>query len=245
MPTPKHVAITKALREQCRDLPVGSRLPSEKDLAIQFEVSRMTVRQALDALATDGRVERVPGLGTFVRRPTVAMGPYLTSFTEDMRSRGMRPSSRLIALEQVEASPDVATDLGVEVGSPVIRLERLRFADDEPMCLEEGHLPARLERIVEDADLEGSLHAVLAAAGVVIASARRRVRAVSAPSRDAQLLRLPDRATALEIVDVFYDANRRPIQRARSRYRPDRYEVMSDLRPAVPPDPHDFPEATP
>ncbi|MGI5151921.1 GntR family transcriptional regulator [Plantactinospora sp. CA-294935] len=236
MSTPKHVAITNALREQCRNLPVGSRLPSEKDLAVRFEVSRMTVRQALDALATDGRVERVPGLGTFVRRPTVAMGPHLTSFTEDMRSRGLRPSSRLVAIEEVAASPEVALDLGVEVDSPVIRLERLRFADDEPMCLEDAHLPARFQRVLEAAELEGSLHEVLAKAGVVMAAARRRVRAVPAPSRDAQLLGLPEHAPALEIVDVFYDPNRRPAQRSRSRYRHDRYEVMSDLhRPSTEP----------
>ncbi|MEE6308824.1 GntR family transcriptional regulator [Plantactinospora veratri] len=236
MSTPKHVAITNALREQCRNLPVGSRLPSEKDLAVRFEVSRMTVRQALDALATDGRVERVPGLGTFVRRPTVAMGPNLSSFTEDMRSRGLRPSSRLVAIEEVAASPEVALDLGVEVESPVIRLERLRFADDEPMCLEDAHLPARFQRILEAAELEGSLHEVLARAGVVVAAARRRVRAVPAPSRDAQLLGLPEHAPALEIVDVFYDTNRRPAQRSRSRYRHDRYEVMSDLhRPSSEP----------
>lgn len=236
MSTPKHVAITTALREQCRNLPVGSRLPSEKDLAMRFEVSRMTVRQALDALASDGRVERVPGLGTFVRRPTVAMGPHLTSFTEDMRARGLRPSSRLVAIEEIAASPEVAVDLGVEAGSPVIRLERLRFADDEPMCLEDAHLPARFQRILEDAELEGSLHEVLARAGVVVAAARRRVRAVPAPSRDAQLLGLPEHAPALEIVDLFYDANRRPAQRSRSRYRHDRYEVMSDLhRPSTEP----------
>ncbi|GIG90443.1 GntR family transcriptional regulator [Plantactinospora endophytica] len=235
MSTPKHVAITNALREQCRSLPVGSRLPSEKDLAARFEVSRMTVRQALDALAGDGRLERIPGSGTFVRRPTVAMGPNLTSFTEDMRSRGLRPSSRLVAIEEVAASPEVALDLGVEADTPVIRLERLRFADDEPMCLEDAHLPARFQRILDGADLEGSLHEVLAQAGVVVAAARRRVRAVPAPSRDAQLLGLPEHAPALEIVDVFYDGNRRPAQRSRSRYRHDRYEVKSDLhRPAEP-----------
>jgi GntR family transcriptional regulator len=236
MSTPKHVAITNALREQCRDLPAGTRLPSEKELAAQFEVSRMTVRQALDALAADGRVERVPGSGTFVRRPTVAMGPNLTSFSEDMRSRGLRPSSRLIALEEVPATVEIAEDLGVEVESPVIRMERLRFADDEPMCLEEGHLPIRLQRVVDDADLEGSLHEVLAKAGIVVATARRRVRAVIAPSRDAQLLGLPDQAPALEIVDVFCDTNYRPAHRSRSRYRFDRYEVMSELRRAAHPE---------
>ncbi|MDQ7909406.1 GntR family transcriptional regulator [Phytohabitans sp. ZYX-F-186] len=230
MPTPKHVAITNALREECRDLPAGSRLPSEKDLATRFEVSRMTVRQALDALVTDGRVERVPGLGTFVRRPTVAMGPGLTSFTEDMRGRGLRPSSRLIALEDMPAPADVADDLGVAAASRVMRLERLRFADDEPMCLEEGHLPIRFERLLAGADLEGSLHQVLASAGVVVTSAHRRVRAAVALSRDAQLLGLPAGAPALEIIDVFFDANGRAVQRAHSRYRADRYEVMSDLR---------------
>jgi GntR family transcriptional regulator len=236
MPTPKHVAITNALREECRELPVGSRLPSEKELAVRFEVSRMTVRQALDALADEGRVERVPGLGTFVRRPTVAMGPSLTSFSEDMRARGLRPSSRLIGLEEVTAPPEVAPDLAVDVGSPVIRLERLRFADEDPMCLEEAHLPARFQRVLDDADLEESLHEVLAKAGTVVTTARRRVRAVPAPSRDAQLLGLPEHAPALEIVDVFFDAGRRPVHRSRSRYRHDRYEVMSDLyRSAHPP----------
>ncbi|MDG4832803.1 GntR family transcriptional regulator [Solwaraspora sp. WMMD1047] len=235
MSTPKHVAITNALRERCRELPVGSRLPAEKELAVQFEVSRMTVRQALDALAADGRVERVPGLGTFVRRPTVAMGPHLTSFSEDMRNRGLRPSSRLIAIEEVTATGEVATDLGVDPASPVIRLERLRFADDEPMCLEDAHLPSRLQRVLDDADLEGSLHEVLAKAGIVIAAARRRVRAVPAPARDARLLGLPEHAPALEIVDLFFDTGRRPVQRSRSRYRHDRYEVQSDLfRPADP-----------
>ena len=234
MSTPKHLAITNALRQQCRGLSAGTRLPSEKELAVQFEVSRMTVRQALDALAAEGRVERVPGSGTFVRRPTVAMGPNLTSFSEDMRGRGLRPSSRLIALEEVSATPEVAADLGVDADSAVIRMERLRFADDEPMCLEEGHLPVRLQRVVDDADLEGSLHEVLAKAGIVVASAHRKVRAVIVPSRDAQLLGLPETAPALEIVDVFYDTSRRPAHRSRSRYRFDRYEVMSELHRAGP-----------
>lgn len=234
MPTPKHVAITNALRERCRTLPVGSRLPAEKELAAEFGVSRMTVRQALDALSADGRVERVPGLGTFVRRPTVAMGPNLTSFSEDMRARGLRPSSRLIALEQVLAPPEVAADLGLEAGAPVMRLERLRFADDDPMCLEEAHLPMRFQRVLDDADLELSLHEALEKAGTVIATGRRRVRSVPAPSRDAHLLGLPDHAPALEIVDIFWDTSRRPVHRSRSCYRFDRYEVMSDLRRSYP-----------
>jgi GntR family transcriptional regulator len=232
MPTPKHVAITNSLREQSRDLAVGTRLPSEKELAVTFEVSRMTVRQALDALAAEGRVERVPGSGTFVRRPTVEMGPNLTSFSEDMRARGLFPGSRLIAYEQVTAPADVAKDLGVEPDGKVIRMERLRFADDEPMCLEVAYLPMRFRRVLDDVDLESSLHEALTKAGTVIASGTRRVRAVTAPARDAELLGLGTQAPALEIVDVFCDPSRRPVHRSRSRYRFDRYEVMTELHRA-------------
>jgi GntR family transcriptional regulator len=230
MPTPKHVSITNALREECRDLAVGTRLPSEKELAVRFEVSRMTVRQALDALEAEGRVERVPGSGTYVRRPTVAMGPNLTSFTEDMTARGLLPRSRVVALDEVLAAQDVADDLGVAAESKVIRLERLRFADDEPMCVEVAYLPLRFRRVLDDADLEGSMHQALAKSGTVITYGTRRVRAATVQSSDAQLLGLPDQAPALEIVDVFCDANRRPVHRSRSRYRFDRYEVMSELR---------------
>jgi GntR family transcriptional regulator len=158
-----------------------------------------------------------------------------------MRARGLRPSSRLIALEEVAADPEVASDLGVEPDAPVIRMERLRFADDEPMCLEEALLPTRFRRIVDDADLEGSLHELLAKSGVVVASARRRVQAVIAPARDAQLLGLPEQAPALEIVDVFCDTGRRPVHRSRSRYRFDRYEVMSELRRGATPPPEELP----
>jgi len=160
------------------------------------------------------------------------MGPNLTSFSEDMRARGLLPSSRLIAYEDVAAPAEIAAGLGVEADAKVIRMERLRFADHEPMCIEVAYLPMRFRRVLDDADLEGSLHEALATAGTVIASGTRRVRAVTATARDTELLGVPSEAPALEIVDIFCDTSSRVVHRSCSRYRFDRYEVMTELRRA-------------
>lgn len=229
---PKYLAISADLRERCLKMSVGARLPSERRLAAEFRVSLMTVRQALGELASTGWVERLAGSGTFVRRPTVEMGPSLTSFTEDMRRRNLTPSARLMRFEQVAADLDVAHELGVDPGDEVITVERLRLADAEPMCHEITHLPRRLFDVLDSADLEGSLHEVLTKAGIVLTSATRYVRAVPAPARECRLLDLPDSSPALEITDTFYDARNRPTQTARSRYRFDRYEVLSELTPS-------------
>lgn len=226
------MSIQGRLRERSAALPVGTRLPSERQLAQEFEVSPMTVRQALAELAQEGRVTRVPGIGTFVRRPVVAMGPTLTSFTEDMRRRGLEPSARPLDLRVTGADPEVAHNLGVDAGDDVVQLRRLRLADGEPMCVELGHLPVRLLPALERSDLTGSLHAVLADEDIVLGVAMRRVQVGFASTEECELLDLPDGAATLEIVDTFLDLAEQPVHTARSRYRPDRYEVLSRLERA-------------
>jgi GntR family transcriptional regulator len=222
----KHGAITARLREELRSEPVGTRLPPEREMAERFLVSRMTLRQALDQLEAEGRIERVRGSGTFTRRPTVAMGPALTSFTEDMRARELTPSSRLLGFTRVLPESAVQQALSLPRGEEVVWMERLRFADDEPICMEVAQFPGRLQRLLEEADLEQSVHAALIAGGVVPSSVVRHVKAVVADQRETRLLGLSPDAPALEVLDVFSDASGRPIQHARSRYRFDRYEVQ-------------------
>ena len=224
--TPKYRGITAALRDELRNQPVGTQLPSERELAERFAVSRMTLRQALDELEVEGRITRVRGSGSFVRRPTVAMGPTLTSFTEDMRARGMSPTSRLLGFELIEAGT-ASGELLAEVPEDVIQVERLRLADDEPMCIEVAQFPAQLQGLLESGDLEHSVHAILRAGGIELTSLVRRVRAVAAGPRESRLLGLQVGAPALEVFDIFQDSSGRTVQWARSRYRADRYEVMT------------------
>ena len=238
-PVPKYREITAVLRDELRTQPVGTQLSSERELAERFAVSRMTLRQALDELEEEGRITRVRGSGSFVARPTVAMGPTLTSFTEDMRARGLEPSSRLLGFERIDPR-DAPGDLMAVVPEEVIQIERLRLADDEPMCVEVAQFPIHLQQMLEAGDLEQSVHAVLRSGGVELASLVRRVRAVAAGTRESRLLGLPEGAPTLEVFDTFQDSSGRTVQWARSRYRADRYEVMTQTSrtPATPEVPH-------
>lgn len=226
----KYRRIVDAMLDEMRHKPQGERLPSERVLAERFEVSRMTLRQALDELEQAGWIERVHGSGTFVRRPVVSLGQVLTSFTQDMRARGLTPSATLLGFDVVPAPAEVASELGLPAGEEVVWIERLRFAEGEPMCVEVSHFPIRFRQLLETGDLESSVHDLLRGSGVNIASLVRRVCARTATSRTARLLDLSDNASTLEIDDVFADDSQQPVQHARSYYRPDRYVVSVQVR---------------
>lgn len=225
----KYRLIADSLRRRCMSLPEGTQLPAEKELALTYQVSAMTVRQALDVLVDEGLLARVNGRGTYVQRHAIAKGDELTSFPEDMRLRGLEPSTRLLGVDIVAATDPVATDLRLSAGHKVLQIERLRLADAEPMCLETAHLPESYAREIADR-ADGSLHSALASLGVRLVSGTRRIRAVLTSDRQSSLLGLPLGAPALRIVQVFADEHSRPVQRADSYYRADRYEAYTRVR---------------
>ena len=231
----KYIEILDLLRARSAGLPIGTRLASERALAEEFKVSVMTVRQSLARLADEGWVRRAPGSGTYVSRPTVAMGPSLTSFTEDMRSRGFVPSSAVLRFEEISPDLDTITTLSLPPRENAFVLERLRYADDEPMCHEIGLYPGRLRNILLSTDLTGSVHEALGEHSLTPQSTLRRVRALVAPPHECELLQLPPSSPVLEIVDTFSDALGQPVQHVRTRYRFDRYEVQTRIeRPSAP-----------
>lgn len=229
MVQPKYLEILDALRSRCSSLPIGAKLAPERALAEEFGVSVMTVRHSLGRLVTEGWVKKSPGSGTYVSRPTVSMGPTLTSFTQDMRQRGFTPSSRVMRAEII--TPDVETIgmLDLRPGESAVLVERLRYADNEPMCHEMSVFPPQFAPALLGTDLSGSIHERLAESGVTPVSTERLVRAVLSSNRESELLQLPRGYPALEIVDTFFDNLGRPMQYVRSRYRFDRYEVRTDI----------------
>ena len=121
-------------------MPPGTPVPPERTLAAEFDTSRTTVRQALQELVVEGRLERIQGKGTFVAKPKVSQALQLTSYTEDMRAQGLEPTSQLLDIGYVTADDRLAGLLDITAGGRVLRIERLRLANGEPMAIETTHL---------------------------------------------------------------------------------------------------------
>jgi GntR family transcriptional regulator len=123
----------------------GDRIPSERELVSAFQVSRSTVREAIDLLVREGVLERRGSRGTFVARPKIEQGLLrLMSFTEDMLRKGLMPSSRLLGKSVVPAPPFVARALALQENEPVVFFRRLRLVDGEPLVLESSYFPLSL-----------------------------------------------------------------------------------------------------
>src|ERR671937_344696 len=138
----KQLLTRQRVLELIDQLQVGEAIPPERRLSRKLGVSRLTLRAALDDLVRDGYLERRHGSGTFVSEPKIAQQLTLTSFSEDMRRRGMVAGSRTIELREIHAGAAVGRALNVSPDARVVLIRRLRLADGEPMALETLHVPA-------------------------------------------------------------------------------------------------------
>jgi GntR family transcriptional regulator len=200
------------------------KLPTERELAEQFGINRLTVRRVLDGLERDGLVYRVQGAGTFVSSPRISKSVELTSFSEDMRERGLRPGSKLVRAEIEPAGPQIGYALGLSPATEVIHLERIRTADDDPMCLEQSYLPKNLVPGLLDLDLTASLYEILASTySLRVERAEQTIRATVVDTAAANMLGVPPFSPAFLVERTGFDNRGRPIERAESLYRGDRY----------------------
>ncbi len=230
----KHAWLRQVLRQEITErLTPHEMLPPERELATRFEVSRMTIRQALRSLTDDGLIYAVRGVGTFVTEPKVSKDLALSSFSEDMRARGLRPGSRLLTAEAVDADAAVAKDLGIEPGAPAYRLERLRSADDVPVAHEQAYLPARLFPRLLDQNLDGSLYDLMERRfRIRVERAQQTTRAVNLGKHLADLLGVPARTAALHVRRIGIDSQGRIVERTDTLYRGDRYDFSATIRRA-------------
>lgn len=215
------------------ELTPDRRIPSERELSLRFEVSRMTVRQALLAMIADGALYTRTGKGTYVAERKIEQPlQRLTSFSQDVVARGMRPSSRVLEAELLRAPLELAQALGIPPGAELVRIRRLRLADDEPMALETSHLPHAVAPGLLAHDLgSGSLYELLRTNyGIEFGSAKQTIEASEATAEERELLLLPRRVPVLRLHRFTSNLEGRVLEFVRAVYRGDRYQLHVELR---------------
>ncbi len=223
----KHVQVREYVRSLVAGAEPGTPAPSERELVQYFGVARMTVRQALDALVGEGLLERIPGRGTFVADHRLDQVPRLNGFTEEMRQRGMTPGSRSLMARMVAAGPGVARALEIGVGEQVVHWQRLRLADDVPMCLEDAYLSAELvPGLLEN--LPESIYAELERRDLSPTWGEDSVDAGLAQEPESQLLGVPVGHPVLRVARRAF-RERTPVEVSRSTYRADRFTLWVPL----------------
>lgn len=230
---PRYVQLRRRLQEGIDTgvLAPNTSLPSERELVEITDLSRVTVRKAIQELVQEGVIEQRQGSGSFIRErvPRVEQSlTHLTSFTEDMSSRGMRTTSKWLERGVFAPTPEEAEALSLKDGEQISRIYRLREADGRPLALERAALP--LDILPNPIEVTTSLYEVLDGLGRRPVRAVQKISALNLAAREAELLDVPEGAAGLNIERISFLRNGRVAELTRSLYRGDTYDFVAELR---------------
>ncbi|HEU0041221.1 MAG TPA: GntR family transcriptional regulator [Jiangellaceae bacterium] len=230
----KYHSIRGEILDLVAEMEVGDALPPERTLAPRFEVSRMTLRRAVEELVREGRLVRRQGAGTFVAGPKIAQGLAVTSFSDDMRQRGCVPSSRTLHVDEILAGAQLGRRLEISPGERVVRIVRLRLADDAPMAVETLHVPSSVApgldgQALADSSFYELLHSRY---GVVLAGGVQTIEATVTDETESEILEVPLHSPAFLFERVSRAREGHVVEFVRSVYRGDRYQFRVELHPA-------------
>src|SRR5699024_3526297 len=204
---------------------IGEKIPSERELAENFSVSRMTLRQAIQTLVDEGILEREIGSGTFVARKKVQEKMYeITRFTEITEAQGKVPTSKIVSYLITIPSLSESEKLNLDDNQKVLRMERIRFADDVPICFEVATVPLELVKDYDKTQITSSLYRTLEENGLIIGHAQQTVSAMLASERIADFLQLKKGDAILRLRQVSFLQDGSPFEYVRTQYAGDRYE---------------------
>ncbi len=209
----------------------GTRLPTERELAQQLGVSRMTLRQALGRLDQRGLLLRQQGRGTFVAAPKLTQSlSILSGFFEEMVHQGVVPSSRVLTREKVLAGHGLAQILQVRVGESLYRIVRVRLGGGEPLALATSFVPAGRVPGLLDRDLEASsIYRLMEEYGARPVRATQTLEPTLAREWEAEALGVPVGSPAMLVERTAWDADGRPVEYAKDLYRGDRSRFVAEL----------------
>lgn len=224
---PAYIRIHDAVKKQIDDgfWEIGQRLPSERDLADDYEVSRMTLRQAITLLVEEGILERRVGSGTYVASHRVQEKMRgTTSFTEIVRSQGKTPSSQVVFYQRKPANETEIQQLQLKPSDYVVRMERVRYADNVPLVFEVASIPEKLIREFKREDITEHFFQTLTDNGYEIGKSQQTIYAKNASERVANYLKVPKNHAVLALTQVSYFTDGRPFEYVHSQYVGDRFE---------------------
>ncbi|KAF1712383.1 GntR family transcriptional regulator [Pseudoxanthomonas kalamensis DSM 18571] len=205
----------------------GQALPGERDLARLLGLSRVTIRKALAGLIESGQLNQRQGAGTFVAERILRQFSRLTSFTDDLRARGLDPQVEFLERSTGEVTPEEAMALNLSPGSGVVRLYRLRHVDGAPIAIERTLVP--LDLLPDPDTVATSLYEALDAHGNRPRRALQRLRAVALDAQAAGHLQLPEGSPGLLVERRAFLADGRVVESTRSFYRGDAYDFVAEL----------------
>jgi GntR family transcriptional regulator len=224
-----YLRLRRAIRTvvEHRDIEPGQALPSERDLSQALALSRVTVRKAIAGLVEEGLLTQRHGAGTFVAERIVKPMSRLTSFTEDLRARGLNPRSEFFERGIGEVTPEEAMALNLSPGVAVVRLYRVRYAGDEPVAIERSVVPASI--LPDPLLVRDSLYEALEQRDCRPHRALQRLRAVSLGAQQARLLHVATGSAGLSIERRSFLDDGRVVEFTSSWYRGDVYDFVAEL----------------
>lgn len=229
--TPKHLQVQRLLRSAVARSTISPQepLPTERDLADELGVSRITIRKAIGALVEEGLLHRRQGAGTFVASASQRIeksSSKISSFSEDMVARGLEPTSEWLSRSRGLATPEESLNMGLSPGMPVFRFSRIRYADGLPMALEYATIDGAC---LASEDIDESLYGALEAGGFRPSRALQRLRAVIFDEPRAKLLNIEPGSAGLLIERRAFLKSGRLIELTTSYYRGDAYDFIAEL----------------
>ncbi len=210
----------------------GDQFPTDDELCTQYNLSRGTVRRAIEILVEEGRLRRDQGRGTFVTPPQLSPVFFrLADFGEDMRQRGLEPQTRLLHLKTFPATEEIAASLQIEPGAEVIEIARLRLANDKPMAIETRYLAREICPELLDEDLEHqSIHRLLIDKfNIPLVRAWHSIEARVLSGQEAELLQVPDGTAGFLVERLTFTIKNQPVTWFRTIYRGDEYRFTAEL----------------
>lgn len=233
---PKHEQLRSIVQRLAAGSQPGSAIASERQLMLEYGVSRITVREAVGQLVNEGWLTRVRGKGTFVAHRVVQSTLHLASFTDEMTKLGHVPSTVVLVKAETTPPPETAAALGLEAGASAFHVKRLRLADGVPVSIDDGWYPVdRLPGLL-DRDLSRSLYRTLD--GDYATPITRATQTVSAEGADADVATLLGTSEGAPVMyfDRISFAGDVPLEHAKSWYRSDRYRLQMQVESGTTPD---------